>query len=64
MIVRVGPTESYALNKLDGHHCPECGMLCTLKGNISKFFFKGVINNISFIIFPFKSLAYDQSCVH
>ena len=34
---------------------PECGMLCTLKGIISKAFFKGVINKNSFQVFSFNS---------
>ena len=53
MIVRVGSIGSYALNKLDGHRCPECGTLRTLKGIINEVFFKGVINKIS-LKFPLK----------
>ena len=48
VIIRVGPARSYALNKLDGGtRAPECGILCNLKGIISKAFFKGVINKSS-----------------
>ena len=54
-MIRVGPSELYALNKLDGHPCPECGILYTLKGSISKAFFKGVINKFSFKVFSFNS---------
>ena len=54
VIVRVGPVGLYGLNKLDGAPEPRMWILCTLKGIVSRVFFKGLS-----IKFPIKYFIFN-----
>ena len=57
MVLRVGPDRSYILDKLDRTPVPRMWNVMPLRSYYQEkvFFFKGIINKVSFRVFYFNS---------